>query len=200
MHSLELLLGEDAEAAVRADWDRLAEAGLPSSGRHRSESNRPHITLVAAPSLAPETVPGVDERVAAAAGFVDLPLTSAGVLLFGPGRGGYVVVRQVVTTPELLELHRRGTEEVLDLALRSTASDDPDERALGVSIVRELGPADENGRRQFSDHVVPNLLVLLDSARSHLLEILRPPAGRSRATGADPARRTSPETAFSPRV
>lgn len=42
--------------------------------------------------------------------------------------------------------------------------------------------------------------VLLDSARSHLLEILRPPAGRSRATGADPARRTSPETAFSPRV
>ena len=42
--------------------------------------------------------------------------------------------------------------------------------------------------------------VLLDSARSHLLEILRPPAGRYRATGADPARRTSPETAFSPRV
>lgn len=107
MHSLELLLGEDAEAAVRADWERLAEAGLPSSGRHRSPSNRPHITLVAAPSLAPETVPGIDERVAAAAGFVDLPLASAGVLLFGPGRGGYVVVRQVVTTPELLELHRR---------------------------------------------------------------------------------------------
>ncbi|MEX5302003.1 2'-5' RNA ligase family protein [Kocuria sabuli] len=107
MHSLELLLGEDAEASVRADWDRLIEAGLPSSGRHRSPSNRPHITVMAAPSLAPETVPGIDERVAAAAGFVDLPLASAGVLLFGPGRGGYVVVRQVVTTPELLELHRR---------------------------------------------------------------------------------------------
>ncbi|MFC6258457.1 2'-5' RNA ligase family protein, partial [Kocuria oceani] len=81
MHSLELLLGEDAEASVRADWDRLIEAGLPSSGRHRSPSNRPHITVVAAPSLAPETVPGIDERVAAAAGFVDLPLASAGVLL-----------------------------------------------------------------------------------------------------------------------
>ena len=107
MHSLELLLGEDAEAAVRADWQRLIDAGLPSSGRHSSASNRPHITLVAAPSLAPDTVPGIDDRVAAAAGFVDLPLASAGVLLFGPGRGGYVVVRQVVTTPELLELHRR---------------------------------------------------------------------------------------------
>ena len=110
--SVELLLGEDSEAAVRADWDRLAEAGLPSSGRHRSASNRPHITLVAAPSLAPATVPGIDERVAAAAGFVDLPLASAGVLLFGPGRGGYVVVRQVVTTPELLELHRRVCDAV----------------------------------------------------------------------------------------
>jgi 2'-5' RNA ligase len=107
MHSLELLLGEAAEASVRADWERLVEAGLPSSGRHRSDTNRPHITLVAAPSLAPETVPGIDARVAAAAGFVDLPLASAGVLLFGPGRGGYVLVRQVVTTPELLDLHRR---------------------------------------------------------------------------------------------
>lgn len=107
MHSLELLLGDGAEAAVRADWERLAEAGLPSSGRHGSESNRPHITLLAAPSLAPEVVPDIDARVAAAAGFVDLPVVSAGLLLFGPGRGGYVVVRQVVTTPELLELHRR---------------------------------------------------------------------------------------------
>jgi 2'-5' RNA ligase len=107
VHSLELLLDDAAEASVRADWDRLLAAGLPSSGRHGSPTNAPHITLVAAPSLAPETVPGIDERVAAAAGFVDLPLTSAGVLLFGPGRGGYVLVRQVVTTPELLELHRR---------------------------------------------------------------------------------------------
>lgn len=107
MHSLELLFDDAAEASVRADWDRLTEAGLPSSGRHRSVSNLPHITLVAAPSLAPATVAGVDDRVAAAAGFVDLPLVSAGVLLFGPRRGTYVLVRQVVTTPELFELHRR---------------------------------------------------------------------------------------------
>ena len=41
---------------------------------------------MAALSLAPETVPGIDERVAAAAGFVDLPLISAGVLqVAGPG-------------------------------------------------------------------------------------------------------------------
>jgi 2'-5' RNA ligase len=107
VHSLELLLDDDADASVRADWDRLVEAGLPSSGRHRSPSNAPHITLVAAPALDPATVPGIDDRVAGAAGFVDLPLVSAGVLLFGPRRGTYVLVRQVILTPELLELHRR---------------------------------------------------------------------------------------------
>lgn len=106
MHSLELLLDDAAEASVRADWDRLVEARLPSSGRHRSPSNRPHVTLVAAPSLAPETVPGIDERLAAALGTIRLPLVSAGVLLFGPRRSTYVLVRQVIATPELLELHR----------------------------------------------------------------------------------------------
>jgi len=107
VHSLELLFDDAAEASVRADWERLIEAGLPSSGRHRSASNAPHVTLVAAPALDPGTVPGIDERVPAAAGPVDLPLVSAGVLLFGPNRGTYVLVRQVVATPELLELHRR---------------------------------------------------------------------------------------------
>lgn len=66
--------------------------------------------------------------------------------------------------PYLLELHRRPTEDVLDLALRALGSDDPDEYALGVSILRELGPADEAGRRPFSDRVVPHLLVQLDAA------------------------------------
>lgn len=69
-------------------------------------------------------------------------------------------------TLHLLELHGRPTEDVLDLALRSTASADPDQRALGISILRELGPADETGRRPFSDRVVPHLLALLD-ATSH---------------------------------
>lgn len=65
--------------------------------------------------------------------------------------------------PYLLELQRRATEDVLDLALRSTAGADPDERALGISILRELGPADATGRRPFSDRVVPHLLALLDA-------------------------------------
>jgi hypothetical protein len=61
----------------------------------------------------------------------------------------------------LLELHRRPTEDVLERAMRWSASDDPDERALGVDVLRELGPADEDGRRPFSDRVVPHLVELL---------------------------------------
>ncbi|ALU38825.1 hypothetical protein AS188_02630 [Kocuria flava] len=140
MHSLELLLDEAGDAAVRADWDRLTAAGLPSSGRHGSPSNAPHITLVAAPSLAPEAVPGVDDRVAAAAGFVDLPLVSAGVLLFGPRRGGYVLVRQLVTTPELLELHRRVCTAVHPVPGQVRTSV-PGAWTPHVTLARRLSPA-----------------------------------------------------------
>lgn len=66
-----------------------------------------------------------------------------------------------VPLPRLLELHGRPTTDVLDLALRWSTSDDADERALGVGVLRELGPADETGRRPFSDTVVPHLLSLL---------------------------------------
>ena len=45
--SVELVLDEGLDALVRADWDALAAAGLPSQARHRSPSNRPHVTLAA---------------------------------------------------------------------------------------------------------------------------------------------------------
>ena len=45
MFSVEILLDPVSEAAVRAQWMRLVEAGLPSAGRQTAPSNRPHITL-----------------------------------------------------------------------------------------------------------------------------------------------------------
>ena len=42
-----MLLDEGLDALVRSDWDPLAVAGVPSQGRHRSASNRPHVTLAA---------------------------------------------------------------------------------------------------------------------------------------------------------
>ncbi|MFS0865779.1 2'-5' RNA ligase family protein [Microbacterium sp. 179-B 1A2 NHS] len=44
--SIELLLDEATERAVRAEWAALAAAGLSSLGRHPSPSNRPHVTLL----------------------------------------------------------------------------------------------------------------------------------------------------------
>lgn len=116
MDSLELLLDDDAEADLREDWERLIDAGLPSSGRHAGASNRPHITLVAAPSLAPRTLPDLDERVAAAVAgmgeILDQALETAGLLIFGPPRGTYVLCRQIIPTRELLELQRLVHESV----------------------------------------------------------------------------------------
>ncbi|WP_250029527.1 2'-5' RNA ligase family protein [Paractinoplanes maris] len=51
MHTVELLPTDEVSARVRALWDRLAAAGLPSLATHQHPTNRPHLTLVTAESL-----------------------------------------------------------------------------------------------------------------------------------------------------
>jgi 2'-5' RNA ligase len=51
--SIELLLDDETERAVRVDWQRLAETGMSSLGAHPSPSNRPHVTLLARNELPP---------------------------------------------------------------------------------------------------------------------------------------------------
>ncbi|WP_404312416.1 hypothetical protein LG314_00800 [Agrococcus terreus] len=76
--SIELVLDAAGEEAVRGEWAALEAAGLSSMGAHRSPSNRPHVTLLAAPGLPvprlaptlpialrlgpPELLPGDGER------------------------------------------------------------------------------------------------------------------------------------------
>ena len=55
MQTVELLLDPTTDAAVRAEWQRLAEAGLPSQARHHGGTNAPHITLGVA-EMIPEEV------------------------------------------------------------------------------------------------------------------------------------------------
>ena len=104
--SIELLLDEASERAVRAEWAALAAAGLSSLGRHPSPSNRPHVTLL------------VRERVPAAAlsGGTDaagprpltrrpaFPVALGAPLLFGAG-DRRVLARSVLPSAELLALH-----------------------------------------------------------------------------------------------
>jgi hypothetical protein len=64
----------------------------------------------------------------------------------------------------LVELHNRPNDETVATALRLTRSADPDERALGILILRELGPYDPDGRRPYSDVAIPHLLDILPEA------------------------------------
>jgi hypothetical protein len=56
--TIELLLDDRLESAVRDLWESLHAAGLRSLATHRHPTNRPHITLVTAGSTA--GLPGLD--------------------------------------------------------------------------------------------------------------------------------------------
>ncbi|WP_243422237.1 hypothetical protein [Micromonospora globispora] len=60
MRTVELLCSPELEEAVRAAWERLAAAGLPSLARNTHPTNRPHLTLAAVD----EFPPGAEERLA----------------------------------------------------------------------------------------------------------------------------------------
>lgn len=95
MRSIELTFDEATEARVRDDWERLAEAGLPSLALHTAASNRPHLTLVAGAQLVAPSAAIIRPDA------VDL----AGLLLF-PHGDRFVLAWSVVRSGELDALHR----------------------------------------------------------------------------------------------
>ena len=95
--SIELLLDAATEAAVRAEWDALAAAGVSSLAGHTAVSNRPHITVLVRPALDP-----FEPR--AALGQLPMPVTLGAPVLFGSG-DRRVLVRSVIPTEQLLSLH-----------------------------------------------------------------------------------------------
>jgi 2'-5' RNA ligase len=94
--SVELLLDEGLDALVRADWDALAAAGLPSQGRHRQASNRPHVTLAAMKAIDDALEP----QMVRALGDFPVPVRLGALSVFGRDR--FVLVRAVVPDIELL--------------------------------------------------------------------------------------------------
>ena len=107
VQSIELLLDEDAETALRASWTALADAGLPSLATHTGASNRPHVTVavtddggfaVAEPELR-AVVEGWDLAGAGLGGTVGAPV------LFGGHRARWVLARQIVPSRPLLTMH-----------------------------------------------------------------------------------------------
>ncbi|MCK8681332.1 2'-5' RNA ligase family protein [Streptomyces lichenis] len=107
MRTVELLLNEAADLAVREAWRRLADAGLPSQARHRSPTNSPHLTLAACPEL---TAP-IRWELAEVAAALPLPVRFTGVVRFE--RPTSVLAWALDPDPELTALHRRVWEAVV---------------------------------------------------------------------------------------
>ncbi|MFM9034423.1 MAG: 2'-5' RNA ligase family protein [Mycobacterium sp.] len=98
-HSIELLLDNRGDGVIRGQWQALADAGLPSQLRVRSDTNRPHVTLIAAGRIGP----GADEALRGLAGRFPLDCAVGAPLVFGGPR--YTLARLVVPSAGLLALH-----------------------------------------------------------------------------------------------
>ena len=99
MQSLELLLDDDTDATVRAEWSVLRDAGLPSQADHTGASNAPHVTL-----LVTEQLPTTDDELGAELGPM-LPLrVRLGPVVAFPGRR-IELARLVLVDEPLLQMH-----------------------------------------------------------------------------------------------
>ncbi|KDE97427.1 hypothetical protein Y900_000405 [Mycolicibacterium aromaticivorans JS19b1 = JCM 16368] len=134
-HSIELLLDQRADDAVRHTWQSLADAGLPSQLRVSSDTNRPHITLIAAERISPD----VDEPLAELADRLPLRAVLGAPLIFGTGR--MTLARLVVPSAGLLALH----EHIYDVCLQSVtnafAHSAPGRWTPHVTLGRRFTPA-----------------------------------------------------------
>ncbi|MEU2225507.1 2'-5' RNA ligase family protein [Streptomyces sp. NPDC018347] len=148
MRTVELLLDEAAEAAVREAWRRLADAGLPSQARHRSPTNSPHLTLAACPEL---TAP-IRWELAEVAAALPLPVRFTGLVRFE--RPTSVLAWALDLDSALADLHRRVWEAV--------ASDSPSEALNPFHEPGRWSPHVTLGRTRrtgaFTDRRVPELL------------------------------------------
>ena len=97
MRTVELTLDTALEREVRAVWQQLQAAGLPSLATHAHPTNRPHVTLAAAADL----TTGVSTALAA----LPLPAHLNGLMVF-EGRSG-VLVWRVVADESLRALQAR---------------------------------------------------------------------------------------------
>lgn len=83
LHALELVPDDAGQDAVRRDWQRLRDAGLPSQLDHPSPTNRPHVTVVAAPGLPDDATDIARARLGS---LLPVRARAAGLLVLGGSR------------------------------------------------------------------------------------------------------------------
>ena len=96
MHALELLPDDAGGDVVRAQWQALRDAGLPSQLDHRGTTNTPHVTVVAAPGLT-----AVDEQRASdlLSPLLPVEVRASGIALLG---GAKVSLVRLLDVPDEL--------------------------------------------------------------------------------------------------
>ena len=148
VQSIELLFDEETEARLRAVWDALQEAGLPSLASHTGETNRPHVTVAVVDEG--DLSPAVDALRAVFAGW-DLsgggfPATVGSPVLFGGHRHRWVLARQVVPSRPLLTLHAAVARALAQAAPDAPVHEQtrPDAWTAHVSLARRV-PEDRMG-------------------------------------------------------
>ncbi|QNP61667.1 2'-5' RNA ligase family protein [Streptomyces genisteinicus] len=176
MRTVELLLDEAAELAVREAWKRLADAGLPSQARHRSPTNSPHLTLVACPEL---TAP-IRWELAEAAAALPLPVRFTGLIRFE--RPTSVLAWALEYDAALAGLHRRVWETVASDSPPGTLNPfhEPGRWSPHVTLGRTRRAGAFSGRRIPGLLPRPPLTARLTTLRSFdtdtgALEVLAPP-------------------------
>ncbi|WP_458040093.1 MULTISPECIES: 2'-5' RNA ligase family protein [Bacteria] len=126
--SIELLLDDETEGSVRADWERLAQAGHSSLAAHTAASNRPHITLLVRPSL-----PIVD--FAEASALLPVSVTLGEPIVFAHGDRG------VLACPIVLDEPLRAVYNAVRAAVppgEDAPHTDPDSWTPHVTLARRL--------------------------------------------------------------
>jgi 2'-5' RNA ligase len=102
--SVELLLDDAVDTAIRSQWDRLGDAGLPTARRPEpSPHHAPHVTLWAGQQLGA----AADSVLPQLLFDLELELVIGGILLFGPRESRWVLVRQILVSTELLAVQQR---------------------------------------------------------------------------------------------
>ncbi|RYC05877.1 2'-5' RNA ligase family protein [Nocardioides zhouii] len=154
MHALELLPDDAGVGVVRRDWQALHDAGLPSQLDHRGTTNSPHLTVLAAPALAPEDEERASELVG---GLLPMEVQTSGIALLGGVRVSLVrllevpddVVRAVLgLRRQVADVQHRGWLPHVTLARRIARSDVPaalaaighDESVMTLTTLRRWDP------------------------------------------------------------
>jgi 2'-5' RNA ligase len=133
VHSVELIVDDDTDRRIRAEWAALADAGLPTQARHTGESNRPHITVALSQTMTRQAA----DRLAVVVAELPLPITIGGLLLFGTKR--VVLARLAIPSPALLAL-QAGIAAALDDPVDPHDTFAPGRWTPHVTLGRRLDP------------------------------------------------------------